>query len=122
MKPFNSMKNTIFVGENDKCNVALRIRNINHDDTYMGKEFAIPTFTPADIMGAFIILVLVIGIFVLMWFDYRRYLDEQVTKYRRQPHTGFSLKKFVKREQLYIFLFLMFLFLIGGEMLLYDWL
>lgn len=88
----------------------------------MGKEYAIPIFTAADIMGAFIIISLVIGVFVLMWLDYKRYLDEQVTKYRRHEHEGFNLGEFIKKEQLYIFLFLMFLFLIGGEILLYDWL
>ena len=86
----------------------------------MERDYMIPTFTPADIVGAFIIIMLVVGIFTLMWMDYKRYLDEQATKYRKQKKVKFKIEEFVKIEQLYIFLFLMFLFLIGGEILLYN--
>ena len=92
----------------------------NHNDNSTEKDYMIQMFTPADIVGAFIIIMLVVGIFTLMWMDYKRYLDEQATKYRRHKKVGFRIEEFIKTEQLYIFLFLMFLFLIGGEILLYN--
>jgi len=67
----------------------------------------------ADIIGVVILLALAIGLLCVMWCDYRRYLRN----YSRHRSGFFD---FLKREQLYIFLFLTFLFLIGGEMLLYN--
>lgn len=67
----------------------------------------------ADMVGVAILLVLAIGLACVMLFDYRRFL-------REHTHHRSGCLDFLKREQLYIFLFLMFLFLIGGEMLLYT--
>ena len=71
------------------------------------------TMTLADIVGVFIIFSIAFGVFALMWMDYKRYLEESSSNH-------FRILEFVKKEQVYIFLFLMFLFLIGGEMLLYS--
>ena len=70
--------------------------------------------TLADIVGVFLILVIALGSFSLMWIDYRVYLENHKKKLR--------LFDFIRKEQLYLFLFLMFIFLIGGEILLYSYL
>ncbi len=73
------------------------------------------TMTLADIVGVFLILVIVLGSFSLMWYrDYSVYLEDHNKQFR--------LFDFIRKEQLYLFLFLMFLFLIGGEILLYSYL
>lgn len=72
------------------------------------------TMTLADIVGVFLILVIALGLFSLMWIDYRVYLENHNKKLR--------LFDFIRKEQLYLFLFLMFIFLIGGEILLYSYL
>ena len=123
MKLFFLGKETNFYGNEthlfeEKHYLCRQIANDN--DNSMNRDYTIPIFTPADIVGAFIIIMLVVGIFTLMWIDYKRYLDEQATKYRRKEKVGFKIEEFIKTEQLYIFLFLMFLFLIGGEILLYN--
>lgn len=46
-----------------------------------------------------------------MWMDYKKYLEEYDNKH-------FHVLDFVLKEQLYIFIFLVFAFLVGGEMLL----
>ena len=74
--------------------------------------FSLTTHT-ADAVGVALLLVLFAGLAIVMWLDYRRYLRDH-----SRHRSGFF--DFLKREQLYIFLFLMFLFLIGGEMLLYT--
>lgn len=51
--------------------------------------------------------------FVLLWLDYRHYIE----KYGKRE---FRFIEFVKNEGLYLFLLLMFVFLIGGEILLYH--
>ena len=73
--------------------------------------FSISTHT-ADIIGIALLVLLFAGLALTMLFDYRRYLRDH-----SRHRSGFL--DFLKQEQLYIFLFLMFLFLIGGEMLLY---
>ena len=60
----------------------------------------------ADIVGVCIILSIALGAFSLMWMDYKNYLEE------------YDNKHFGIKEQLYIFIFLVFAFLVGGEMLL----
>ena len=72
------------------------------------------TMMLADIVGVFLILVIALGSFSLMWIDYRVYLENHKKKLR--------LFDFIRKEQLYLFLFLMFIFLIGGEILLYSYL
>ncbi len=67
----------------------------------------------ADTIGVVLLLVLALGLALVMYLDYRRYLDEH-------SHHRAGFADFLKREQLYICLFLLFLFLIGGEMLLYT--
>lgn len=79
----------------------------------MGKE-VFQTMTLADMVGVFIIFSIAFGVFALMWMDYKRYLEEESSSSR------FRILEFVKKEQLYIFLFLMFVFLIGGEIILYS--
>lgn len=116
-KETNSYSNETLLFE-EKHYLCRQIANDN--DNNMNRDYTIPMFTPADMVGAFIIIMLVVGIFTLMWIDYKRYLDEQATKYRRKEKVGFKIEEFIKTEQLYIFLFLMFLFLIGGEILLYN--
>lgn len=71
------------------------------------------TMTLSDLVGVFIIFSIAFGVFALMWMDYKRYLDDEESAH-------FRFLEFVKKEQLYVFLFLMFLFLIGGEMMLYS--
>lgn len=65
----------------------------------------------ADIVDVCIILSIALGAFSLMWMDYKNYLEEYDNKH-------FHILDFVLKEQLYIFIFLVFAFLIGGEMLL----
>ncbi len=65
----------------------------------------------ADIVGLCIILSIALGAFSLMWMDYKKYLEENDSKH-------FHVLDFVLKEQLYIFIFLVFAFLVGGEMLL----
>ena len=65
----------------------------------------------ADIVGVCIILSIALGAFSLMWMDYKNYLEEYDNKH-------FHVLDFVLKEQLYIFIFLVFAFLVGGEMLL----
>lgn len=84
----------------------------------MGENYSIiQTMTLSDMVGVFIIFSIAIGAFALMWLDYRRYLDN---KDSQEVNARFKVLEFVKKEQIYVFLFLMFLFLIGGEMLLYS--
>ena len=79
----------------------------------MGDFHVFQTMTLADMVGVFIILSIALGVFALMWMDYKRYLEESESIH-------FRILEFVKKEQLFIFLFLMFLFLIGGEVILYS--
>lgn len=79
----------------------------------MGNDI-LQTMTLADIVGVFIIFSIAFGVFALMWMDYKRYLEEEGSS------SSFRITEFVKKEQLYIFLFLMFVFLIGGEIILYS--
>lgn len=79
----------------------------------MGNDI-LQTMTLADIVGVFIIFSIAFGVFALMWMDYKRYLEEESSS------SSFRILEFVKKEQLYIFLFLMFVFLIGGEIILYS--
>lgn len=72
------------------------------------------SMTLSDLVGIFIIFSIAFGVFALMWLDYKRYLESQ------EVNEKFKVLEFVKKEQIYVFLFLMFLFLIGGEMLLYS--
>ena len=65
----------------------------------------------AEIVGVCIILSIVLGALSLMWRDYKNYLDENDDKH-------FHVLDFVLKEQLYIFIFLVLAFLVGGEMLL----
>ena len=65
----------------------------------------------ADIVGVCIILSIALGAFSLMWMDYKNYLEEYDNKH-------FHVLDFVLKEQLYIFIFLVFAFLVGAEMLL----
>lgn len=66
----------------------------------------------ADIVDVCIILSIALGAFSLMWMDYKNYFEEYDNKH-------FHILDFVLKEQLYIFIFLVFAFLIGGgEMLL----
>ena len=65
----------------------------------------------ADIVGVCIILSIVLGALSLMWRDYKNYLEENDDKH-------FHVLDFVLKEQLYIFIFLVLAFLVGGEMLL----
>ena len=65
----------------------------------------------AEIVGVCIILSIVLGALSLMWRDYKNYLEENDDKH-------FHVLDFVLKEQLYIFIFLVLAFLIGGEMLL----
>lgn len=67
----------------------------------------------SDIVGVMLIVVIAIGAGYLIWNDYNRTREGS----RRQP---IKFIEFIKKEQLYIFLLLMFLFLIGGEILLYN--
>lgn len=67
----------------------------------------------ADVVGIILIVVVVIVAFVLLWLDYRHYIE----KYGKRE---FRFIEFVKNEGLYLFLLLMFVFLIGGEILLYH--
>ena len=66
-----------------------------------------------DLVGVILILVIAICVSCLMWIDYRKYLDEHVRK-------RFRFLDFIKREQLFLFLFLMFFFLIVGQLVLYS--
>lgn len=66
----------------------------------------------ADIAALSLIVGMGVGTFCVMWFEYKRYLEEHIGK-------RFRLADFIKKEQLYIFLFLVLLFLICGEWLLY---
>lgn len=66
-----------------------------------------------DLVGIILILMIAIGVSCLMWIDYRKYLDEH-TKMR------FRFLDFIKREQLFLFLFLLFSFLIVGQLILYS--
>ena len=65
----------------------------------------------AEIVGVCIILSIVLGALSLMWRDYKNYLEENDDKH-------FNVLDFVLKEQLYIFIFLVLAFLVGGEMLL----
>ena len=65
----------------------------------------------AEIVGVCIILSIVFGALSLMWRDYKNYLEENDDKH-------FHVLDFVLKEQLYIFIFLVLAFLVGGEMLL----
>ena len=65
----------------------------------------------AEIVGVCIILSIVLGALSLMWRDYKNYLEEKDDKH-------FHVLDFVLKEQLYIFIFLVLAFLVGGEMLL----
>ena len=65
----------------------------------------------AEIVGVCIILSIVLGALSLMWRDYKNYLEENDDKH-------FHVLDFVLKEQLYIFIFLVLSFLVGGEMLL----
>ena len=65
----------------------------------------------AEIVGVCIILSIVLGALSLMWRDYKIYLEENDDKH-------FHVLDFVLKEQLYIFIFLVLAFLVGGEMLL----
>ena len=65
----------------------------------------------ADIVGVCIILSIALRAFSLMWMDYKNYLEENDNKH-------FNVLDFVLKEQLYIFIFLVLAFLVGGEMLL----
>ena len=65
----------------------------------------------AEIVGVCIILSIVLGALSLMWKDYKNYLEENDDKH-------FHVLDFVLKEQLYIFIFLVLAFLVGGEMLL----
>ncbi len=65
----------------------------------------------ADIAGVCIILSIALGAFSLMWKDYKNNLEEDDNKH-------FRVLDFVLKEQVYIFIFLVFAFLVGGEMLL----
>lgn len=65
----------------------------------------------ADIVGLCIILSIGLGAFTLMWMDFKNHLDEYDNKH-------FYVLDFVLKEQLYIFIFLVLAFLVGGEMLL----
>ena len=65
----------------------------------------------AEIVGVCIILSIVLGALSLMWRDYKNYLEENDDKH-------FHVLDFVLKEQLYIFIFLVLAFLVGGEMLL----
>ena len=67
----------------------------------------------ADVVGIILIVVVVIVAFVLLWLDFRHYIE----KYGKRE---FRFIEFVKNERLYLFLLLMFVFLIGGEILLYH--
>ena len=69
----------------------------------------------ADIVGVCIILSIALGAFSLMWRDYKNDLEENDNKY-------FRVLDFILKEQLYIFIFLVLAFLIGGEMLLHAYL
>jgi len=66
-----------------------------------------------DAVGIFLIVVVAIAAISLLWLDYRHYIE----KYRKRK---FRFIEFVKNEELYLFLLLMFVFLIGGEILLYH--
>lgn len=66
-----------------------------------------------DLVGVILILVIAVGVSCLMWIDYRKYLDEHTKK-------QFRFLDFIKREQLFLFLFLMFFFLIVGQLILYS--
>lgn len=79
----------------------------------MGNDI-LQTMTLADMVGVFIIFSIAFGVFALMWMDYKRYLEEESSS------SSFRFLEFVRKEQLYIFLFLMFVFLIGGEIILYS--
>ena len=68
----------------------------------------------ADIVGVCIILSIVLGALSLMWRDYKNYLEENDDKH-------FHVLDFVLKEQLYIFIFLVLAFLVGGEMLLHAY-
>ena len=68
----------------------------------------------ADIGGVCIILSIALGAFSLMWRDYKNDLEENDNKY-------FRVLDFILKEQLYIFIFLVLAFLIGGEMLLHAY-
>ena len=65
----------------------------------------------AEIVGVCIILSIVLGALSLMWRDYKNYLEENDDKH-------FHVLDFVLKEQLYIFIFFVLAFLVGGEMLL----
>ena len=77
----------------------------------MGNDSILQTMTLADIVGVILIMVIALSAFSLMWIDYRVYMEDH--------NKHFRLFDFIRKEQLYLFLFLMFFFLIGGEMLLY---
>lgn len=68
----------------------------------------------AEIVGVCIILSIVLGALSLMWRDYKNYLEENDDKH-------FHVLDFVLKEQLYIFIFLVLAFLVGGEMLLHAY-
>ena len=69
--------------------------------------------TLADVVGVILIVMVVVAVLTMLWIDYRHYIE----KYRKRK---FSFIKFIKNEELYLFLLLMFVFLIGGEILLYH--
>lgn len=66
-----------------------------------------------NITGMFLIAIIAIGVACLIWNDYKKVQNEQC-------HVQFHIGDFLKKERLYIFLFWMFFFLIGGELLLYS--
>ncbi len=67
----------------------------------------------ADMVGLLLLVFIAIGVGILMWLDYQRYSEEHL-------HRRFDIWEFIRQEQLYLFLFLTFFFLIGGELLLYH--
>lgn len=79
----------------------------------MGENILFAFHNIGDIIGFMLIAVIAVGAGCLIWDDYNRTREES----RRRP---LNFWDFVKKEQLYIFLFLMFLFLIGGEIFLYH--
>ena len=65
----------------------------------------------AEIAGVCIILSIALRFFSLMWRDYKNNLEENGNKH-------FHVLDFILKKQLYIFIFLVLAFLVGGEMLL----
>lgn len=66
-----------------------------------------------DLVGVAIIIAIAIGVGLMMWIDYHKFLQEHL-------HHKFSFWEFIKREQIFIVLFLLLLFLMGGEIFLYN--